>query len=46
MYFFNQLLKGTTYSFDEYIENIAAVTKEDIVGVAKKVKLDIIYFLG
>lgn len=32
-------------SFDEYLEGIEKVTKEEVVEVAKKVELDTIYFL-
>ncbi len=45
-YKFGQLLKGTVYSFDEYMKNINEVTKEEVVAVAKKVTQDTIYFLG
>jgi predicted Zn-dependent peptidase len=45
-YKFSQLLKGNVYDFDEYMENINVVTKEEVVAVANKVTLDTIYFLG
>ncbi|ADU30695.1 EF-P 5-aminopentanol modification-associated protein YfmF [Evansella cellulosilytica] len=38
-------LSETKRTFDEWINRIDNVTKEDIVKVAKKIKLDTVYFL-
>ncbi|MFC0471994.1 EF-P 5-aminopentanol modification-associated protein YfmF [Halalkalibacter kiskunsagensis] len=42
---YHQVVSGKKRSIDEWLQQIDAVTKEDIVQVARKVKLDTIYFL-
>ncbi len=44
-YILNGLVKGEIIEIDEYIEKINSVTKEDIMKVAKSVKLDTVYYL-
>lgn len=44
-YYFGQELAGTNISTKEYEEKIQNVTKEQIVEVAKSVKMNTIYFL-
>ncbi|GAE24321.1 Zinc protease [Halalkalibacter wakoensis JCM 9140] len=42
---YHQVVSGKKRSIDEWLQQIDQVTKEDIVRVAQKVKLDTIYFL-
>ncbi|WP_332690647.1 EF-P 5-aminopentanol modification-associated protein YfmF [Halalkalibacter lacteus] len=42
---YHQVVSGKKRSIDEWLQEIDAVTKEDIVRVAGKVQLDTIYFL-
>lgn len=42
---FNGVLSGRSRDADELIRQIEAVTRDDIVRVAERVKLDMIYFL-
>lgn len=44
-YYFGQELAGTTVTFEEYKEKVSAVTKEQIMEIAKQVKINTIYFL-
>ncbi len=44
-YHISQLLGGTEDSFEDLIEKITAVKKEDVVAVAQNIELDTIYFL-
>ena len=44
-YYFGQELSGTNVSEEEYIKKIENITKEDIINVANKVKINTIYFL-
>lgn len=44
-YYFAQELAGNMVSTDENIEKIKAVTKEQIVNIAERVKLNTVYFL-
>lgn len=44
-YYFDQKLYDENLKLNEYIENIEKVTKEDVINLAKEVKLDTIYFL-
>lgn len=44
-YYFDQELTNENIDIDEYIENIQKVTKEDIIDIAKNVKINTIYFL-
>ena len=45
IYFLGQELTDTNETIDQYKENISKVTKEQIQNVAKKVKINTIYFL-
>ncbi|MCI9287706.1 MAG: insulinase family protein [Clostridia bacterium] len=44
-YYFGQELSNNKVSFEEYIEKVKSVTKEQIVELAKSIKIDTIYFL-
>ena len=44
-YYFGQELTANPISVEEYTEKIEAVNKEDIINVAKKVRVNTIYFL-
>lgn len=45
IYYIGQELSGTEISFEEYIDNIQKVTKEQVIDAANKVQLNTIYFL-
>ena len=42
---YHNVIASMNRSFEEYLEGIEKVTKEEVVEVAKKVELDTIYFL-
>ncbi len=44
-YYIGQELSGKLINFEEYIENINKVTKEDIKQIAENIKINTIYFL-
>ena len=44
-YYFDQELNNENISIDEYIQEIKKVKKEDIIEIAKQVKINTIYFL-
>ncbi|HHW57707.1 MAG TPA: insulinase family protein [Clostridia bacterium] len=44
-YYLSQKIAGTSLDIDEFIKEIAKVTKEDVVEVSKKIKLDTVYFM-
>lgn len=44
-YYLGQELSEYKMTFEEYEKEIKAVTKEEIVELAKKVSIDTIYFL-
>ncbi|MBR2786641.1 MAG: insulinase family protein [Clostridia bacterium] len=44
-YYFSQELSDEFVSIDDYIKNINEVTKEQIVEIANKIQINIIYFL-
>lgn len=44
-FFLSQLISGSDIGFRELIAKIKKVTKEEVVEVARKIKLDTIYFL-
>ena len=44
-YYFTKELNQDNMSVNDYIENIKKVSKEDIIDIAKKIKISIIYFL-
>ena len=46
IYYFAQGLSNKFVNLDEYIQKIKSVTKEQVIQVAKKVKINTIYFLG
>ena len=45
IYYFSQELSGYEMDYDEYIEKINNVTKEEIVSLANKIQINTIYFL-
>ena len=44
-YYFDQKLYDENLKLEEYIEKIKQVTKQEVIDLAKEVKLDTIYFL-
>lgn len=44
-YYFGQELSGEFTNFEQYIERINAVTKENVLDIAKNIKINTIYFL-
>lgn len=44
-YILNGLIQGDMVDTEEYIKNVENITVNDIVNVAKKVKLDTVYYL-
>lgn len=44
-YYFGQELAGTKVSFEEYIQKVNEVTKEQIMEMAKQIEINTIYFL-
>ena len=44
-YYFDQKLYNENLKLEDYIANIEKVTKQDVINLAKEVKLDTIYFL-
>ena len=44
-YYFDQKLYDENLSLEDYIKSIEKVTKQDVINLAKDVKLDTIYFL-
>lgn len=44
-YFFGQELNNSNTSLEEYIQKVQNVSKEEIINIANKVKIDTIYFL-
>ena len=45
-YFFGQELTDQKVNFDEYIKKVEEVTKEDIVDIANRVYVNVVYFLS
>ena len=45
IYFLGQELGNSNVNLEQYVEKIQNVNKEQIVNIAKKVKLNTIYFL-
>ena len=45
-FYLSQSVAETNTTLEEYIENIKKVTIDDVVGVAKKLQLDTVYFLA
>lgn len=45
IYFYGQEITGSKVELEEYKERIKNVTKEQIINIAKKVKINTIYFL-
>ena len=45
IYCFSQKLSGYEMNYEEYINNINSITKEDIVELANRVQVNTIYFL-
>ena len=44
-YYFNKELNEEKTTIEEYIKDVQAVSKEDVINVANNVKTDTIYFL-
>ena len=44
-YLFGQELLGTNVDFNSYMEKVSNVTKDQIINIARKVKINTIYFL-
>ena len=44
-YYFGQELSGKLTSFEEYAKKIKAVSKDDVLEIAKNIKINTIYFL-
>lgn len=45
MYYFSQELSGYEMGYEEYIEKINSITRDEIVELAKRVQINTIYFL-
>lgn len=45
LYYFSQELSGYEMGYEEYIERVNNVTKEDIISLANKIQINTIYFL-
>ncbi len=45
IYFLGQELTSSNETLDEYKQNINRVTKDDILKIAQKVRINTIYFL-
>jgi predicted Zn-dependent peptidase len=45
-FYLSQGLTGSGDDFESLAEKIKKVTKEDIVRIAKRIKLDTVYFLA
>jgi len=44
-FYLSQSIVNTNDDFNSFIEKIKKVTKDDVIRVANKIKLDTIYFL-
>lgn len=44
-YYFGQELSGKLTSLEEYAKKIKAVSKDDVLEIAKNIKINTIYFL-
>ena len=45
IYFFGQELTSSNESLNEYKQNINKVTKEDVLKIAQKIRINTVYFL-
>lgn len=45
MYYFSQELSGYEMGYEEYIEKINSITRDEIIELAKRVQVNTIYFL-
>ena len=45
MYYFSQELSGYEMGYNEYIEKINNITKQDIINLAERIQVNTIYFL-
>lgn len=45
MYYFSQELSGYEMSYEEYIEKINSISREDIIDLANRIQVNTIYFL-
>lgn len=44
-YYLSQKIAGTNVSINEFIRRVEKVSKDDIVAISKKIKLDTVYFM-
>lgn len=44
-FYLSQLMAGTNDSFESVVEKTRRVTKQDVINVAEKIRLDTVYFL-
>ena len=45
MYYFSQELSGYEMDYEEYIQKINSISKEEIIDLAKRIQINVIYFL-
>ena len=45
IYYFSQQLSGYEIGYEEYIEKIKSITKEEIIDLSKRVQVNTVYFL-
>ena len=45
IYYFSQELSGYEMGYEEYIEKINSITKENIIDLANRIQVNTIYFL-
>ena len=45
IYYFSQELSGYKIEYEEYIEKINSITKDDIIELANRIQVNTIYFL-
>lgn len=45
LYYFSQELSGYKMDYEEYIQKVNSITKEDVINLAQKIQINTIYFL-
>lgn len=45
LYYFSQELSGYKMDYEEYIQKVNSITKEDVMNLAQKIQINTIYFL-
>ena len=45
MYHFSQELSGYEIGYEEYINKIYSITKDDVIDLANRIQINTIYFL-